>query len=95
MLEDGGASPEGDSNQLREYRAMHEEKFLSSWLREDVEGRKAEMERLSEEAKQEKNKCGKKRGGEGRGKGRDHKNEFDSRVQRIFRALQSHDWAGE
>ena len=55
-LEDRGALPEEDGNQLRECRAMHEENFLSSWPREDVEERKAEMERLNEEAKQEKSK---------------------------------------
>ena len=60
MLEDRGALPKEDGNQLQEYGAMREEKFLSSWLREDVEGAKAEMERLKEEAKQEENKSGKR-----------------------------------
>ena len=59
-LEDRGALPEEDGNQLRECRAMHEENFLSSWPREDVEERKAEMERLNEEAKQEKSKSGRR-----------------------------------
>ena len=56
MLEDGGALPKEDGNQLREYRAMHEENFLSSWLREDV----AEVERLSEEDKQQESERGKR-----------------------------------
>ena len=37
---------------------MHEENFLSSWLREDVEGLKAEMQRLNEEAEQEESNRG-------------------------------------
>ena len=41
-------------------KLWHEENFLSSWLREDLEGREAEMERLSEEAKQAESKSGKR-----------------------------------
>ena len=52
--------PKEDGNKLREYLAMHEENFLSGWLREDVEGRKAKMERLNEEAKQEERNSGKR-----------------------------------
>ena len=37
MLEDRGVLPKEDGNQLREYKAMREENFLSSWLRDDVE----------------------------------------------------------
>ena len=37
-----GSLPKEDANQLSEYEAMHEENFFSSWLREDVEGEKAE-----------------------------------------------------
>ena len=43
MLEDRGALPREDGDPLREHQAMHEENFLSSWLRENVE-RKAERE---------------------------------------------------
>ena len=39
MLEDRGALPKKDGYQLREYKTTHEEFFLSSWLREDVEGK--------------------------------------------------------
>ena len=60
MLEDRGVLPEEGGNQLQEYRAMREETFLSSWLREDVEGEKAEMERLKEEAQGEESKRGKR-----------------------------------
>ena len=44
MLEDRRVLPKEDGNQLREYEAMHEENFLISWLREDVEGGKVDME---------------------------------------------------
>ena len=37
MLEDRGAVPKEDGDLLREYQAMREENFLSSWLREDAE----------------------------------------------------------
>ena len=50
MFQDKGALPKEDSNQLREHKAMPEENFLGSWLRETVEGVKAKSERLTEEA---------------------------------------------
>ena len=39
---------------------MHEEHLLSSWLREDVEGKTAEMEKANREAKEEESKSGKR-----------------------------------
>ena len=39
-LEDRGALATENRNQLRGYKAMHEENFLSSWLREEVVGGK-------------------------------------------------------
>ena len=39
---------------------MHEEKFLSSWLRKDVEGTEEKREKMKEEAKEEENKSGKR-----------------------------------
>ena len=50
MLEDRGASPEEDGSLLQEHKAMHEDSFLSSWLRKYVEERHTEMERRNEEA---------------------------------------------
>ena len=41
-------------------------KNICSWLRQDVEGEKAEMKRLNEKAKQEESKSGEKGGGERR-----------------------------
>ena len=43
MFEDRGALPREDGDLLWECQATHEENFLSSWLREGVEGK--EMER--------------------------------------------------
>ena len=60
MLEGGGVLPEEDGNQLREYMVMHEENFLSNWLREDMEGEKVEMEKLNQEARQEGSESGKR-----------------------------------
>ena len=60
MLEDGGVLPKEDGDLLREYQALHEENFLSSWLREDVEGKEEERARLNEEAKQEESRSGKR-----------------------------------
>ena len=54
MLEDGGSLPREDGDLLREYQAMHEENFLSNWLREGVECTEEERKRLKEEAQQEK-----------------------------------------
>ena len=38
MLRDRGALLEEEGDLVREYKAMDEENFLSSWLREDLEG---------------------------------------------------------
>ena len=40
---------------------MHEESFLSGWLREDEEGQAEAMERVSREAKEEKTRVGKEK----------------------------------
>ena len=60
MLEDRGALPREDGDLLREYQAMHEENFLSSWLGKDVEGKEEERKRLNEEATREESKSGKR-----------------------------------
>ena len=38
-LQDRGALPREEGDVIREYNAMHEENFLSSWLREDLVGK--------------------------------------------------------
>ena len=40
--------PKEDGNQVREYWALHEENFLRSWLREDVDGRKQNQKTVFE-----------------------------------------------
>ena len=45
---------------LREYQATHEGNFLSSWLREDVEGEEEERETMNKEAKEEESRNGKR-----------------------------------
>ena len=48
-----------------------EENFLSSWLREDVEGKEEEREKLNMEVKKKREvKVGKERGGGRKGKGK-------------------------
>ena len=49
MLEDRGTLPRENGDLLRESQAMHEENFLSSSLREAVEGKQEERERLDKE----------------------------------------------
>ena len=40
MFEDRRAMPrEEEKDLIREHKAVHEEKFLSSWLRDDAEGK--------------------------------------------------------
>ena len=73
MLEDRGVLPKEDGDQLREHKAMHEEKIRSSWLREDVEGTYEGRKNMNKEAKEEESKSGRKRGGERRGENGDQK----------------------
>ena len=67
-LEDRGALPEEDGNQLRECRAVHEELSQQLAARGCGRKKKAEMGGLSEEAQQQESKSG-KREAERRGKG--------------------------
>ena len=61
MLEERDALPEEDGNQLREYKALHEENFISSWLRENVEGGEAEMQEWRKEAGEDANEHAKRK----------------------------------
>ena len=45
---------------IREYKAVHEDNFLSSWLRKDVERKAEEMEELNRDSKEEECKSGKR-----------------------------------
>ena len=53
MLQDSGALPKGEGDIVREYKAMHEENFLSSWqgkMEEILEQRRMEGSSLHLEA---------------------------------------------
>ena len=43
-----------------EYKAMNEENFLSSWLREDVEGTEERRKEMDKEAREEERRSGKR-----------------------------------
>ena len=56
VLRERGALPKEEGDAVREYKAMHEESFLSSWLREDggeKEKRTVEMSGENEERDEE------------------------------------------
>ena len=54
------ALPSEDGGLPSEYQVMHEENFLSCWLREDVDGKEKEREKLNKDAKEEESKSGKR-----------------------------------
>ena len=59
-MQEKGAMPEGEVSTTREYHSMHENNFLSSWLREDpVET--AERRKVNERVREEEGKKGKER----------------------------------
>ena len=58
ILQDRGALPKEECDTVREYKAMHEEHFLSSWLREVGEEKE---EIIMETGKETKEEMGKKR----------------------------------
>ena len=60
MLQDRGVLPEEEGDVITEYQAMHEENFLSSWLREGWERTRWEEEWRQKERETEEEK-GKKR----------------------------------
>ncbi len=51
ILREGGALPKGKGDAIREYKAMTEENFLSSWLREEKEWWKLAMRMMKKGAK--------------------------------------------
>ena len=61
MLEERGALSKEEGDSRREYRAMREETFQSSWLREDVEGTAEERDNVHRDAKEETWKSGKRK----------------------------------
>ena len=60
MLEDRGALPKEDGYHKREYKAMHEESFLSRWLGEDVEGTEEGRKNMNKGSNEEESRSGKR-----------------------------------
>ena len=58
MVEDRRGMPKEEGDSIREYKAMHEENFPSSWMMEDVESKAEEMEKVSGKPKQKGAKVG-------------------------------------
>ena len=54
VLQDRGALLEEEGDVIREYKAMHEEKFLSSWLREDGKKKEEIIREVGKEAKKKR-----------------------------------------
>ena len=64
-MQDRGALPKEDGHLVREYKGTHEEHFLISWLREDLENMEERMKDMDKKAREEESRSGKKRGGSG------------------------------
>ena len=56
MLEDRGALPKEEGDFIRKYKVMHEENFLSCWLRDDIEGKAEEVEERDRKDEEEDEK---------------------------------------
>ena len=74
MFEDRGALPREDGDLPREYQATHEENFLSTWLREGVEGQEMERREAEQGSQKKRKEKVEKREVEEERKGRDQKN---------------------
>ena len=60
MLQDRGALPTEEGDVVREYKAMHEEQFLSSWSREDGKDKKERNMVVDRETKEDVSKTRKR-----------------------------------
>ena len=52
-LQERGAMPEEEGDVIREYNAMHEENFLSNWLRKDLAGKEERRRKVNETVRQD------------------------------------------
>ena len=68
MLQDRPALLREEGDVPREYKAMHEENFPSSWLRENVEGKEERRRKVSKETREEVSRRRTQRRGERRGR---------------------------
>ena len=64
-LQERGAIPKEEGDVIREYNAMHEESFLSSWLREDLVEKQERRKKVKEETREEVSRRGKRDGEKG------------------------------
>ena len=78
-MKERGELPNEESDVVREYKALHEEKFWSSWLREDERGKEERPE-----PRRKKNKRV-KRGKEKRRKKRTKRRRSKEDVRVLFR----------
>ena len=62
MLQDRGALPKEEGDSVREYKAMHEENFVSSWLREGVEDKEERRRKVNKETREEMSREEKEKG---------------------------------
>ena len=60
ILQKRGAIPKEECDVIREYNAMHEENFLSSWLRADLVEKEERRKKVKERVKEEEGKNGKR-----------------------------------
>ena len=58
MVQERGALPKEEGDVVREYKTMHEVNFLSSWLREDVEGIEERKKDREEKVREEESRSG-------------------------------------
>ena len=58
-LMESGELPKEEGGAVREYKAVHEENFLSSWLREDVRGKEERAAKAGQ--KNEEERCEKRK----------------------------------
>ena len=61
MSQDRGALLKEEGDSVKEYKAMYEDKFLSSWLRKDLEGMEERREDMDKKAREEESRSGKRK----------------------------------
>ena len=67
IMRERGALPKEEGHAIREYKAMHEENFLSSWLREDGREKEERTVDMSNENEEERGEMGEEKGRTKRG----------------------------
>ena len=80
-LQKRGAMHKEEGDVIREYNAMHEENFLTSWLREDLVEKEERRKKVKEKVREEEVKKG-EREEERKGEGEKEENETVSAKRR-------------